>query len=102
MAARRRLAADRQLSARGRRRHQPRFVPSWCLAPTARSAWTSRPAGAEEEAMAVITIQGLTKRFGPVVAVDALSSEFDQGTVSASWAPTGPARPPPYAPCSAW
>jgi hypothetical protein len=34
----------------------------------------SRPAGAEEEAMAVITIQGLTKRFGQVVAVDNLSS----------------------------
>ena len=30
--------------------------------------------GAEEEAMAVITIQGLTKRFGQVVAVDDLSS----------------------------
>ena len=30
--------------------------------------------GAEEEAMAVITIQGLTKRFGEVVAVDDLSS----------------------------
>jgi hypothetical protein len=30
--------------------------------------------GAEEEAMAVITIQGLTKRFGQVVAVDNLSS----------------------------
>jgi hypothetical protein len=30
--------------------------------------------GAEEEAMAVITIQGLTKRFGEVVAVDDLCS----------------------------
>jgi hypothetical protein len=38
------------------------------------SASTSRPTGAEEEAMAVITIQGLTKRFGEVVAVDDLSS----------------------------
>ena len=38
------------------------------------SASTSRPAGAEEEAMAVITIQGLTKRFGQVVTVDNLSS----------------------------
>jgi hypothetical protein len=37
------------------------------------SASTSRPAGPEEEAMAVITIQGLTKRFGQV-AVDDLSS----------------------------
>jgi hypothetical protein len=38
------------------------------------SASMSRSAGVEEEAMAVITIQGLTKRFGPVVAVDDLSS----------------------------
>jgi hypothetical protein len=34
------------------------------------SALLRRSAGAEEEAMAVITIQGLTKRFGQVVAVD--------------------------------
>src|SRR5215211_3948777 len=89
MAARRRLAADRQVSAGGRRRHQPRFVPSWCLAPTARSASTSRPAGAEEETMAVITIQGLTKRFGPVTAVDDLSFEVDQGTVVGFLGPNG-------------
>jgi len=38
------------------------------------SASMSRSAGAEEEAMAVITNQGLTKRFGQVVAVDNLSS----------------------------
>jgi ABC-type phosphonate transport system ATPase subunit len=31
--------------------------------------------------MAVITIEGLTKRFGDVVAVDDLSFEVDQGTV---------------------
>ncbi len=31
--------------------------------------------------MAVITVEGLTKRFGDVVAVDDLSFEVDQGTV---------------------
>ena len=49
-----------------------------------------------------ITIEGLTKRFGEVVAVDDLSFEVDQGTVVGFLGPTGPARPPPYAPCSAW
>jgi ABC-2 type transport system ATP-binding protein len=49
----------------------------------------SRPAGAEEEAMAVITIQGLTKRFGQVVAVDDLSFEVDQGTVVGFLGPNG-------------
>src|SRR5918996_6154082 len=51
----------------------------------------SRPTGAEEEeeAMAVITIQGLTKRFGPVVAVDDLSFEVDQGTVVGFLGPNG-------------
>jgi ABC-2 type transport system ATP-binding protein len=39
--------------------------------------------------MAVITIQGLTKRFGPVVAVDALSFEVDQGTVVGFLGPNG-------------
>jgi ABC-type uncharacterized transport system ATPase subunit len=38
-------------------------------------------AGGAEEAMAVITIQGLTKRFGEVIAIDDLSFEVDQGTV---------------------
>ena len=45
--------------------------------------------GAEEEAMAVITIQGLTKRFGPVTAVDDLSFEVDQGTVVGFLGPNG-------------
>jgi ABC-2 type transport system ATP-binding protein len=45
--------------------------------------------GAEEEAMAVITIQGLTKRFGEVVAVDNLSFEVDQGTVVGFLGPNG-------------
>ena len=31
--------------------------------------------------MAVITIQGLTKHFGEVIAIDDLSFEVDQGTV---------------------
>jgi ABC-2 type transport system ATP-binding protein len=49
----------------------------------------SRPARAEEEAMAVITIQGLTKRFGEVVAVDDLSFAVDQGTVVGFLGPNG-------------
>jgi ABC-2 type transport system ATP-binding protein len=39
--------------------------------------------------MAVITIQGLTKRFGEVVAVDDLSFEVDQGTVVGFLGPNG-------------
>jgi ABC-2 type transport system ATP-binding protein len=39
--------------------------------------------------MAVITIQGLTKRFGPVTAVDNLSFEVDQGTVVGFLGPNG-------------
>jgi ABC-2 type transport system ATP-binding protein len=39
--------------------------------------------------MAVITIQGLTKRFGPVVAVDDLSFEVDHGTVVGFLGPNG-------------
>jgi ABC-2 type transport system ATP-binding protein len=39
--------------------------------------------------MAVIAIQGLTKRFGPVVAVDDLSFEVDQGTVVGFLGPNG-------------
>jgi ABC-2 type transport system ATP-binding protein len=49
----------------------------------------SRPTGAEEEAMAVITIEGLTKRFGDVLAVDGLSFEVDQGTVVGFLGPNG-------------
>jgi ABC-2 type transport system ATP-binding protein len=43
----------------------------------------------EEEAMAAITIEGLGKRFGPVVAVDDLSFEVDQGTVVGFLGPNG-------------
>jgi ABC-2 type transport system ATP-binding protein len=39
--------------------------------------------------MAVITIQGLTKRFGDIVAVDDLSFEVDQGTVVGFLGPNG-------------
>jgi ABC-2 type transport system ATP-binding protein len=39
--------------------------------------------------MAVITIQGLTKRFGDVVAVDDLSFAVDQGTVVGLLGPNG-------------
>jgi ABC-2 type transport system ATP-binding protein len=39
--------------------------------------------------MAVITIDGLTKRFGQVVAVDDLSFEVDQGTVVGFLGPNG-------------
>src|SRR6266487_1206835 len=49
----------------------------------------SRPAGGKEEAMAVITIEGLTKRFGGVLAVDDLSFEVDQGTVVGFLGPNG-------------
>jgi len=39
--------------------------------------------------MAVITIEGLTKRFGQVIAVDDLSFEVDQGTVVGFLGPNG-------------
>jgi ABC-2 type transport system ATP-binding protein len=39
--------------------------------------------------MAVITIEGLTKRFGEVVAVDDLSFEVDRGTVVGFLGPNG-------------
>jgi ABC-2 type transport system ATP-binding protein len=39
--------------------------------------------------MAVITVEGLTKRFGGVVAVDDLSFEVDQGTVVGFLGPNG-------------
>jgi ABC-2 type transport system ATP-binding protein len=39
--------------------------------------------------MAVITVEGLTKRFGPVTAVDDLSFEVDQGTVVGFLGPNG-------------
>ena len=49
----------------------------------------SEAGGAEEETMAAITIDGLTKRFGQVIAVDDLSFEVDQGTVVGFLGPNG-------------
>jgi ABC-2 type transport system ATP-binding protein len=45
--------------------------------------------GEEEEDMAVITIEGLTKRFGPVTAVEDLNFEVDRGTVVGFLGPNG-------------
>ena len=45
--------------------------------------------GGGGEAMAVITVEGLTKRFGGVVAVDDLCFEVDQGTVVGFLGPNG-------------
>jgi ABC-2 type transport system ATP-binding protein len=53
------------------------------------SGLDEQASGAEEEAMAVITIQGLTKRFGEVLAVDNLSFEVDRGTVVGFLGPNG-------------
>jgi ABC-type multidrug transport system ATPase subunit len=52
--------------------------------------------------MAAIRVQGLTKRFEEVLAVDQLDFEIDQGTVAGFLGPTGPARPPPCGCGSAW
>ncbi|HJU01835.1 MAG TPA: ATP-binding cassette domain-containing protein, partial [Actinomycetes bacterium] len=39
--------------------------------------------------MAAITIQGLTKRFGEVLAVDRLSFQVEEGTVAGFLGPNG-------------
>ena len=39
--------------------------------------------------MAAISVQGLTKRFGDVLAVDQLNFEIDQGTVAGFLGPNG-------------
>src|SRR5215216_415475 len=39
--------------------------------------------------MAAITVQGLTKRFGDVLAVDRLSFQVDEGTVAGFLGPNG-------------
>ncbi len=52
--------------------------------------------------MATIELDGLTKRFGSLVAVDHVSFSVDQGTVTGFLGPTAPARPPPCGCCSGW
>ncbi len=48
----------------------------------------------------VIETQGLQKSYGPVQALRGVDLEVHQGEVSASSAPTAPARRPPSAACS--
>jgi ABC-2 type transport system ATP-binding protein len=43
--------------------------------------------------MAVIEIAGLTKRFGPVLAVDRLSFDVGAGTVTGFLGPNGAGKP---------
>ena len=52
--------------------------------------------------MPIISIQNLTKDFGPVRAVDDLSFDVDEGKVVGFLGRTAPARPPRCARCSAW
>ena len=52
--------------------------------------------------MAAMSVQGLTKRFGDVLAVDQLTFQVDPGTVPASSVPTAPGRRPPCGCSSAW
>src|SRR6266542_4230943 len=52
----------------------------------------ARPTGTSNQkgrSMAVIEVRGLTKRFGPVLAVDRLSFEVDRGTVVGFLGPNG-------------
>ncbi|MEJ2552281.1 MAG: hypothetical protein P8Z34_16535 [Anaerolineales bacterium] len=42
----------------------------------------------------VLKAQGLSKRYGDLLAVDDLSIEVQRGVFSGSWAPTAPARRP--------
>ena len=51
--------------------------------------------------MPVIGARGLTKRFGPVLAVDQLSFEVEPGTVTGFLGRTAPGRRPRCACCSA-
>ena len=43
--------------------------------------------------MAVIEIRGLTKRFGPILAVDQLSFDVERGTVVGFLGPNGAGKP---------
>jgi hypothetical protein len=43
-----------------------------------------------------IEVDGLVKTYGALRAVDEVSFTVDQGESSTFWAPTGPARRPPW------
>src|SRR6266540_3303552 len=61
-------------------------------AAAARTYLRARPTGTSNQkgrSMAVIEVRGLTKRFGPVLAVDRLSFEVDRGTVVGFLGPNG-------------
>ncbi len=49
-----------------------------------------------------ITVAGLTKRYGPVTAVDGLTFTVEPGQVTGFLGPNGAGRPPRCACCSAW
>lgn len=51
--------------------------------------------------MNAIEIQGLTKRYGPITAVDGLDLTVRQGSCSPCWGSTAPERPPPSKCCPA-
>lgn len=50
----------------------------------------------------MITLRGLTKRYGKTLAVDDLDLRIHPGRSPASWDPTAPAKPPPCGWCWAW
>jgi hypothetical protein len=58
------LAADTQLSPEGRRHQQPRLRTVELFSALDVIGLDEQAGGVKEETMAVITIQGLTKRFG--------------------------------------
>ena len=51
--------------------------------------------------MNAVEIQGLTKRYGAITAVDSLDLTVRQGSCSPCWASTAQARPPPSKCCRA-
>lgn len=48
----------------------------------------------------VIDVHELSKRFGDLIAVDALELQVERGEILASWAPTEAARPRRSACCA--
>jgi hypothetical protein len=99
------LAGDAELSSWGRRRQRPGLLPS---------SRVQRPRRARPRRQAS---RGQRRRRRPWLSSPSRDSPSDSGRSSpsttsasrstrarwsASWAPTGPARPPLYAPCSAW